>query len=101
MMNREEREAGSAFWMQDLRECSSAGERLSNYARHHGLNVGEGYQWTGVLRREGLWPLVKRGVVGTFHKVSHKYLQLYVNEFEFRYNNRKNAHIFGAAIRAC
>ena len=29
MMNREEREARSAFWMQDLRECSSAGERLS------------------------------------------------------------------------
>jgi transposase-like protein len=50
---------------------------------------------------EGFWSLVKRGVMGTFHKVSRKYLQLYVNEFEFRYNNRKNANIFGAAIRAC
>ena len=27
--------------------------------------------------------------------------RIYVNEFEFRYNNRKNADIFGAAIRAC
>jgi hypothetical protein len=51
MMNREEREARSAFWMQDLRECSSAGERLSNYALRHGLNIGEGYQWTRVLPR--------------------------------------------------
>ena len=50
---------------------------------------------------EGFWSIVKRGIVGTFHKVSKKYLQLYVNEFEFRYNNRKNADIFGAAIRAC
>lgn len=25
----------------------------------------------------------------------------YVNEFEFRYNNRMNPDIFGAAIRAC
>ena len=50
---------------------------------------------------EGFWSLVKRGVVGTFHKVSRKYLQLYANEFEFRYNNRKNDDIFGAAVRAC
>ena len=50
---------------------------------------------------EGFWSIVKRGIVGTFHKVSAKYLPLYVNEFEFRYNNRMNADIFGAAIRAC
>lgn len=50
---------------------------------------------------EGFWSLVKRGIVGTFHKVSHKYLPLYVAEFEFRYNNRKNPDIFGAAIRGC
>lgn len=50
---------------------------------------------------EGFWSIVKRGIVGTFHKVSHKYLPLYVNEFEFRYNNRSNPDIFRAAIRAC
>ena len=50
---------------------------------------------------EGFWSIVKRGIVGTFHKVSKKYLPLYVNEFEFRYNNRNNPDIFGAAVRAC
>ena len=50
---------------------------------------------------EGFWSLVKRGVVGTFHKVSHKYLPLYVAEFQFRYNNRENADIFGTAIKGC
>ena len=37
---------------------------------------------------EGFWSILKRGMVGTFHKVSAKYLPLYVAEFEFRYNNR-------------
>ncbi len=50
---------------------------------------------------EGFFSIFKRGIIGTFHKVSKKYLQLYVNEFEFRYNNRYNDDIFGAAIAAC
>jgi transposase-like protein len=50
---------------------------------------------------EGFWSIFKRGVVGTFHKVSRKYLPLYVAEFQFRYNNRENDDIFGAAIAGC
>ena len=50
---------------------------------------------------EGFWSLVKRGVIGSYHKVSRKYLPLYVAEFEFRYNNRENADIFGTAIKGC
>ncbi|HEY5065629.1 MAG TPA: IS1595 family transposase [Xanthobacteraceae bacterium] len=50
---------------------------------------------------EGFWSIFKRGVVGTFHKVSAKYLPLYVAEFQFRYNNRANADIFGAATGGC
>jgi hypothetical protein len=47
---------------------------------------------------EGFWSIFKRGVVGSFHKVSRKYLPLYVAEFQFRYNNRFNNDIFGTAI---
>ncbi len=50
---------------------------------------------------EGFWSLMKRGVVGSFHKVSKKYMRLYVAEFQFRYNNRHNPDIFGTAIAGC
>jgi len=50
---------------------------------------------------EGFWSIFKRGIVGSFHKVSRKYMPLYVAEFQFRYNNRENADIFGTAIAGC
>jgi len=50
---------------------------------------------------EGFWSIFKRGVMGTFHKMSAKYMPLYVAEFQFRYNNRQNADIFGTAIAGC
>lgn len=37
---------------------------------------------------EGFWGQLKRSIDGTYHHVSPKYLQLYVNEFVFRYNYR-------------
>ncbi len=32
---------------------------------------------------EGFWSLFKRGIIGTHHIVSKKYLTLYLNEFTF------------------
>src|ERR1700733_445755 len=38
---------------------------------------------------EGYFSLLKRGIYGTYHQVGKPYLQQYLNEFDFRYNNRK------------
>jgi transposase-like protein len=43
---------------------------------------------------EGVWSLFKRSVVGSYHQVSAKHLDRYLDEFEFRFNNRKNAFLF-------
>ena len=37
---------------------------------------------------EGFWSLVKRGIGGVYHSVSKKYLQSYLDEYSYRYNNR-------------
>jgi transposase-like protein len=47
---------------------------------------------------ENFWSLFKRGIVDSYHNVSKKYLPLYLNEFQFRFNNRENPDIFGEAI---
>ncbi len=39
---------------------------------------------------EGFWSQVKRSISGTHHAVSPKYLQLYLNEFVWRYNQRNS-----------
>ena len=82
-----------------------SGYRYLSRAYPHGMvRHSSGEYVTGAVHTntiEGFWSLVKRGIIGTFHKVSRKYLPLYVNEFEFRYHNRHNADDFGAAIRAC
>lgn len=37
---------------------------------------------------EGFWSQLKRSINGTYHAVSPKYLQTYVDEFSYRYNRR-------------
>jgi ISXO2-like transposase domain/Transposase zinc-ribbon domain len=47
---------------------------------------------------ENFWSLFNRGVVGSFHKVSVKHLRRYLDEFTFRFNNRKAADLFGLVM---
>jgi transposase-like protein len=43
---------------------------------------------------ESAFSLLKRGIVGTWHRVSAKHLQAYLNEMCFRFDNRKNPYLF-------
>ena len=56
-------------------ECHSLGEFFSG----KGLHTNE---------IEGFWAILKRSIIGSYHHVSTKYLQQYMNECCFRQNNR-------------
>jgi len=78
--------------------------RVNRFRPHESVNHGRGEYVRGNVHTctiDGFWSLLKRGIIGTFHNVSRKYLYLYVTEFEWRYNNRDNADIFGEAIARC
>lgn len=48
---------------------------------------------------ESFWALLKRGIVGQFHKVSLRYLDNCIDEFCYRFNNRRHEDLFGMTIR--
>ena len=52
----------------------SAGEYVSDMAHTNGI--------------ESFWSMLKRAHKGTFHKLSQKHLQRYVNEFSWKHNAR-------------
>ncbi len=47
---------------------------------------------------ESAFSLLKRGIVGSWHKVDAKHLPAYLDEMCFRFNNRKNPYLFRDTI---
>jgi len=47
---------------------------------------------------ENVWSLLKRSIVGSYHQVSAKHLDAYLDELEFRFNNRENPYMFRDAM---
>jgi transposase-like protein len=43
---------------------------------------------------ESAFSLLKRGIMGTWHRISAKHLQAYLNEMTWRFDNRKNPFLF-------
>jgi hypothetical protein len=43
---------------------------------------------------ESAFSLLKRGIVGTWHRISAKHLQAYLDEISFRFDNRNNPYLF-------
>jgi transposase-like protein len=80
-----------------------SGYRLLGKDYNHGVVThSKGEYVVGAIHTntiESFWSLLKRGIVGSYHKVSKEHLPAYVAEFEFRFNNRKNPHLFRDTLK--
>lgn len=43
---------------------------------------------------ENVWSLFKRSVIGSYHKISNKHMDAYLDELEWRFNGRDNPYLF-------
>jgi transposase-like protein len=68
---------------------------------HETVNHSEGEYARGkvhVNSMENVWSLLKRSIIGSYHQVSTKHLDAYLDELEFRFNNRENPYMFRDAM---
>ncbi len=46
-----------------------------------------------------VWSQFTRFIVGAFHQISKKHLDRYIEEMEWRFNNRNKPHMFRDAVK--
>ena len=64
----------------------------------HSKTYVDGMSYTN--NAECFWALLKRDIIGQYHKVSRRYFPLYIREFSFRFNSRKETNdvLFASTI---
>lgn len=74
---------------------------LKKYFKEHTIINHQNNEWvkgdfhTNTI--EGFWGIVKRGIIGQYHKISLRYLQLYLDEFSYKYS-RKDSLCFNSLL---
>lgn len=65
--------------------------------KHEKVNHSAGVRVHGIVNTntaESVWLLFKRSIAGSYHQISTKHLDRYLDEFEFRFNNQNNPYLF-------
>ncbi len=74
-----------------------SGRRRFEDTCHNTVNHHDGVYVDGDITTNGIesaFSLLKRGIIGSWHKVSAKHLAAYLDEMTFRFNNRSNPFLF-------
>jgi transposase-like protein len=77
-------------------------EKAVGGLKHKTVNHSGGVYVDGAIHtnsNESAFSLLKRGIVGTWHKVSAKHLPAYLDEMTFRFNRRKRSDLFVDTLR--
>ena len=80
----------------------AAYEKAVGGLNHKTVNHSEGVYVNGEIHTntvESAFSLLKRGIVGTWHKISAKHLPAYLDEMTFRFNRRNRSDLFVDTLR--
>ena len=76
----------------ELRSYNPLGKTYRHEVINHIREWARGNIHTNCI--ENFWSLFKRGLMGSFHKVSVKHLRRYLAEFTYRFNRREEENLF-------
>ncbi len=79
-----------------------AAMRKAGRKNHKTINHSAGSYVVGDIHTntvESAFSLLKRGIMGTWHRLSAKHLASYLEEMEFRFNRRKRSDLFLDTLR--
>jgi hypothetical protein len=73
---------------------------LNKIIDHVKVDHAKYYSYKGLNTNsiESFWAILKRGIMGQYHHVSVEYLPNYIDEFCFKYNNRKYDDMFETLV---
>jgi transposase-like protein len=71
-----------------IADCNTRHETVN----HSGKEWVRGDVHTNTM--ENVWSLFKRSIIGSYHQISVKHLDRYLDGLEFRFNNRNNPFLF-------
>jgi len=69
---------------------------MPHFVINHQVSYADGEIHTNSI--EGFWGLLKRGIMGQYHKVTLRHLHQYITEFCYRYNGRNNPALFDLTL---
>jgi transposase-like protein len=86
----------------DDASANDAAMRKANRTNHKKINHSSGVYVMGDIHTntvESAFSLLKRGIMGTWHRLSAKHLPAYLEEMEFRFNRRNRPDLFLDTLR--
>jgi len=86
----------------DDASANEAAMRKVKRTNHKKINHSSGVYVMGDIHTntvESAFSLLKRGIMGTWHRISAKHLPAYLEEMEFRFNRRKRSDLFLDTLR--
>lgn len=78
--------------------------KMDKIIQHVQIDHTKMYSYRGINTNtiESFWAIIKRGIKGQYHHVSPKKLPEYIEEFMFKYNNRKDNNLmFDSLLHKC